>query len=51
MCIVSTTMVNFLLEKVSETYQVYYKSYLFIAFEFIFTSSLKHISSIAKKPQ
>ena len=39
---------SFLIEKLSETYQVYY-TILFIAFEFIFI--LKQIFCLPKKPQ
>ena len=46
----STTIFYFLLSKVFETYQVYY-TILFIAFEFIFTVSLKHIFCLPKKPE
>ena len=46
----STTIFHFLLSKVFETYQVYY-TVLFIAFEFIFTVSLKHIFCLPKKPE
>ena len=44
-------MFNFLLRKVFETYTFITQSYLFMAFESIFTRSLKHISCIPKKPQ
>ena len=45
----STTIAHFLLTKGFETYQVYY-TISFIAFEFIFTVSLKHIFCLPKKP-
>ena len=48
--IASTTIFHFLLSTDFETYQVYY-TILFIAIEFIFTVSLKHLFSLPKKPQ
>ena len=44
-----TTIFNFLLSIVFETYQVYY-TILFVAIEFIFTVNLKHIFCLPKKP-